>query len=151
MHCFASENQPYTGTWLFGVESWKSLKGQENVLLKNLQVKTRVENVRFLSWKIFFVGKYGIQSTNEMAFKRTVTLGASFRFPAIRFDAPTLLSFSGFTYTHAKCPPVGKSVVSVCKMTCRGLQKSFICFEKVLQKVLQWRNCFLSLYKSSST
>ena len=71
MHCFASENQTYTGTWLFGVESWKSLKGQENLLLKNLQVKTRVENVRFLSWRIFFVGKYGIQSTNEMAFKRT--------------------------------------------------------------------------------
>ena len=74
MHCFASENQTYTGTWLFGVESWKSLKGQENLLLKNLQVKTRVENVRFLSWRIFFVGKYGIQSTNEMAFKRTVPL-----------------------------------------------------------------------------
>ena len=106
MHCFASENQTYTGTWLFGVESWKSLKGQENLLLKNLQVKTRVENVRFLSWRIFFVGKYGIQSTNEMAFKRTVTLRASFRFPAIRFDAPTLLSFSGFTHAHAKCPTV---------------------------------------------
>ena len=85
-------------------------KGQENLLLKNLQVKTRVENVRFLSWRIFFVGKYGIQSTNEMAFKRTVTLGASFRFPAIRFDAPTLLSFSGFTHAHAKCPPVPLSV-----------------------------------------
>ena len=106
MHCFASENQTYTGTWLFGVESWKSLKGQENLLLKNLQVKTRVENVRFLSWRIFFVGKYGIQSTNEMAFKRIVTLRASFRFPAIRFDGPTLLSFSGFTHAHAKCPPV---------------------------------------------
>ena len=74
MHCFASENQTYTGTWLFGIESWKSLKDQENLLLKNLQVKTHVENVRFLSWKIFFVGKYGIQSTNEMVFKRTVPL-----------------------------------------------------------------------------
>ena len=41
-----------------------------------------------------------------MAFKRTVTLRASFRFPAIRFDAPTLLSFRGFTHAHAKCPPV---------------------------------------------
>ena len=39
MHCFASENSTYTGTWLFGVESWKTLKGQENLLLKNLQVK----------------------------------------------------------------------------------------------------------------
>ena len=69
-------------------------------------MKTRVENVRFLSWRIFFVGKNGIQSTNEMAFKRTVILRASFRFPTIRFDAPTLLSFSGFTHAHAKCPPV---------------------------------------------
>ena len=41
-----------------------------------------------------------------MAFKRIVILRASFRFPAIRFDAPTLLSFSGFTHAHAKCPPV---------------------------------------------
>ena len=88
----------------FGV--LKVFKGQENLLLKNLQVKTRVENVRFLSWRIFFVGKYGIQSNNEMAFKRTVTLHASFRFPAITFDAHTLLSFSGSTHAHAKCPPV---------------------------------------------
>ena len=51
----------------------KVFKGQENLLLKNLQEKTRVENVRFLSWKIFFVGKYSIQSTNKMAFKRAVT------------------------------------------------------------------------------
>ena len=105
MHCFASEIQTYTRTWLFGVESWKSLKGPENLLLKNLQVKTRVEKVWFLSENIFS-WKCGIQSTNEMAFKRTVTLRASFRFPAIRFDAPTLLSFSGFTHAHAKCPPV---------------------------------------------
>ena len=104
MHCFASENQTYTGPWLLALSL--VFKGQENLLLKNLQVKTRVENVRYLSWRIFFVGKYGIQSTNEMAFKRTVTLRASFRFPAIRFDAPTLLSFSGFTHAHAKCPPV---------------------------------------------
>ena len=74
MHCFANENQIYTGTVIFGVESLKSLKDQENLLLKNLQLKTRVENVRFLSWRTFFVGKYGIQSTDEMAFKRTETL-----------------------------------------------------------------------------
>ena len=73
MHCFASENQIYTGTVIFGVESLKSLKDQENLLLKNLQLKTRVENVRFLSWRTFFVGMYGIQNNNEMAFKRTVT------------------------------------------------------------------------------
>ena len=113
MHCFASENQTYTGTWLFRVESWKSLKGQENLLLKDLQVKTRVENVWLLSWRVF-LGKYGIQSTNEMAFKRTVTLHASFRFPAIRFAAPTLLSFGGFTHAHAKCPPVGPQTLTSC-------------------------------------
>ena len=33
-------------------------------------------------------------------------LYASFRFPAIRFDAPTLLSFRGCPHAHAKCPPV---------------------------------------------
>ena len=109
MHCFASENQTYTGLWLLALSL--VFKGQENLLLKNLQVKTRVENVRFLSWRIFFVGKYGIQSTNEMAFKRTVTLRASFRFPATRFDAPTLLSFSGFTHAHPKCSPVGRNMV----------------------------------------
>ena len=58
MHCFASENQIYTGTVIFGVESLKCLKDQENLLLKNLQLKTRVENVRFLSWRTLFVGKY---------------------------------------------------------------------------------------------
>ena len=111
MLCFVSKNQIYTGTVIFGVESFKSLKGQENLLLKNLQQKTRVEYVRFLSWRAFFVGKYGIQSTNEMGFKRTETL-ASFRFAAIRFDVPTLLSlptllsFSGCTHVHAKGPPV---------------------------------------------
>ena len=65
MHCFASGNQIYTGTANFGVESLKSLRLQENLLLKTLQLKTRVENVRLFSWKTFFVGKYGIQSTNE--------------------------------------------------------------------------------------
>ena len=35
MHCFASQNQTYTGTVIFGVESLKSLKGQENQLLRN--------------------------------------------------------------------------------------------------------------------
>ena len=41
-----------------------------------------------------------------MAFKRTVIFCASFHFPTIRFDAPTLSSFSGCTHAHAKCPPV---------------------------------------------
>ena len=74
MHCFASENQIYTGTVIFGIESLKSSKGQENLRRKNLQLKTRVENARFLSRRACFVGKYGIQSTNEMAFKSTETL-----------------------------------------------------------------------------
>ena len=35
--------------------------------------KSRFENVRFFSWRAFFVGtEYDIQSTNEIAFKRTV-------------------------------------------------------------------------------
>ena len=38
---------------IFGVESLKSLKGQENLLLKNLQLKTCVEKVQFLSWRTF--------------------------------------------------------------------------------------------------
>ena len=45
MHCFASENQTYTGTAIFGVEPLKSLTGQENFLLKNLQLKTRLETI----------------------------------------------------------------------------------------------------------
>ena len=40
MHCFGSKNETYTGTVIFGVESLKSLKGQENLLLKNLALKT---------------------------------------------------------------------------------------------------------------
>ena len=59
-----------TGTPIFGLEYFKSLKGQGNPLLKNLQLKTRVENVRFLPWTTFFVGKDGIQSTNKMALMR---------------------------------------------------------------------------------
>ena len=148
MHCFASENQTYTGTWLFGVESWKSLKGQENLLLKNLQVKTRVENVWFLSWRIFFVGKCGIQSTNEMVFKRTVTLRASFRFPAIRYDAPTLLSFSRFTHTQTKCPPVlcqhcriERDGISVIKFKATQIHLSFKCRFRS-----RWRLCCCSVH-----
>ena len=38
---------------IFGVESLKSLKGQENLLLKNLQLKTCVEKVQLLSWRTF--------------------------------------------------------------------------------------------------
>ena len=63
-----------TETVIFGVESLKSLKGQENLLLKNLLRKTHVENIQFLSRRTFFIRKYGIQSINEMTFKRTVTL-----------------------------------------------------------------------------
>ena len=104
MHCFASENQTYTGTWLFGIESWKSLKDQENLLLKNLQVKTHVENVRFLSWKIFLSESTVFKAPTKW-FLKGLYLYASFRFPSIRFDAPTLLPFSGCT----QCPPVVKT------------------------------------------
>ena len=54
MHLFATENQTYTGTWLFGVEPWKSLKGQENLPLKNLQVKNpRTKSPIFVMENIF--------------------------------------------------------------------------------------------------
>ena len=46
----------------------------------------------FVSWGKFFVGKYDIQSTNEIALKRTVTSRE--------------FSFSRCTHAHAKCPPV---------------------------------------------
>ena len=42
-----------------------------------------------------------------MACKRNAIFCASFHFPAIRFDAPTLLSFIGCAHAHVKCPPVG--------------------------------------------
>ena len=32
-----------------------------------------------------------------------------FQFHAIRFDTPTLLSFSGCTCAHANCPPVDRA------------------------------------------
>ena len=51
-------------------------------------------------------------------------LYASFRFPAIRFDAPALLSFSGCTHAHAKCPPVPPRDISswtICPSTCSSL------------------------------
>ena len=69
MHCFASENQTYTGTVIFGVESLKSLKGHENLMLENPALKTS----DFCHGEHFFVGtEYDIQSTNNIAFKRTV-------------------------------------------------------------------------------
>ena len=119
MHCFASENQTYTGTWLFGIESWKSLKGQEHLLLKNLLVKTRTENIRFLSWRIFLQESTVFKAPMKWLLKG-LYLYASFWFPAIRFDVPTLLSFSGYTHAHAKCPPVvtvRKLTAHVCKLT----------------------------------
>ena len=96
MHCFASENQIYTGIVTFGVEPFKSLKGQENLLLKNL---TCVENVPFFIMGKIFVGKYGIQSTNEIALKRTVTSRE--------------FSFSGCTHAHAKCLPVDVLILPI--------------------------------------
>ena len=114
MHCFASENQTWTGTVILGVESLKSLKFQQNLLLKNLQLKTRVENVRFLSWRTFFVGKSVFKAPTKWPLKG-LKLYASFRFAAIRFDAPTLLSFGGCTHAHAKCPSVDEHSLVVRK------------------------------------
>ena len=68
MHCIATENQTYTGKVIFDVESLKSLRGQENLMLKNPALKTS----DFCYGELFFVGKYDIQSTNEITFKGTV-------------------------------------------------------------------------------
>ena len=77
MHCFASQNQTYAGTVIFGVESVKSLKGQENQLLRNRAYRKRpifvMENI--------FVGKYDIQSTNETPFERDCNFTRVFDFP----------------------------------------------------------------------
>ena len=43
---------------VFGAEFLQSIKDEKNLVVKNLQLKTHVETVRFLSWRIFFVGKY---------------------------------------------------------------------------------------------
>ena len=123
MHCFASENQIYEGTVIFGVES---LKGQENPLLKNLQLKRLVENVRFLSWRAFFCSKVWYSKHQRNGLLKGLKLYASFRFPAIRFDAPTLLSFSGCTHAYAKCPPVRTRLVdSLFCITCSLENNSF--------------------------
>ena len=39
-------------------------------------------------------------------FQKDCNLTPGFRFPAIRFDTPTPLPFSGRTHAYAKCPPV---------------------------------------------
>ena len=55
---------------IFGVESLKSLKDQEKYITAEKSITENPRrNVRFLSWRTFFVGKFSIQSTNEMAFK----------------------------------------------------------------------------------
>ena len=105
MHCFAVKIRLIQEHDFLAL-SLESLKRPR----KPTAEKSKSENPRR---KRPIVGKYGIQSTNEMAFKRTVTLRASFRFPAIRFDPSTLLSFSGFAHAHAKCPPVGCGKLSL--------------------------------------
>jgi len=45
------------------------LKGQENLLLKNLQVKNLHRKRPIFVMENIFSRKYGIQSTNEMALK----------------------------------------------------------------------------------
>ena len=71
------ENQIYTGAVIFGVESFKVFKRSRKPTAEKSITETLRRNVRFLSWRTFFVRKYSIQSTNEMAFKhvnRIVTL-----------------------------------------------------------------------------
>ena len=59
MRRLVGENQIYTATVVFGAESLKSLKGQENLQLNHLQLKTSVQNVRFLSQRVFNCRKVG--------------------------------------------------------------------------------------------
>ena len=87
MHCSASENQTCTLTVIFGVES-----------LKSLQLRTRVENVGFLSWRTFSVGKYGIQNNN---FEKDCNFMRVFDFPPLDLKRPR--------YCHsADAPTMGK-------------------------------------------
>ena len=60
-----------------------------------------------------------------MAFKRTVTYRASFRFPTIRFDAPTPKSFRGFTDAHIKCPPQERLLEKVHATIPKGIVGDF--------------------------
>ena len=69
-------------------------------------------------------------------------LYAIFRFPVIRFDAPTLLSFSGCTHAHAKCPPVVTNSVTKHK-TIKSVRNLFVkMLTEVGHKKLQSR-CLL--------
>ena len=75
MHCFQVKLGSDTGTVIFGVEYFKSLKGQENLATAE---KSTTENPRrkrpiFVMDNFFFFGKYGIQSTDEMTLKRAET------------------------------------------------------------------------------
>ena len=60
-------------------------------------------------------------------------LYASFRFPAIRFDAPMLLSFSGCTHGHAKCPPVIASTLTSCQQ--HSWKNSFTCWSILVNQL----------------
>ena len=59
MHCFASENQIYTGTVTFGVEPFKSLKGQENLLsfsgCTHAHAKCRPVDIKVLILSILWI------------------------------------------------------------------------------------------------
>ena len=55
-----------TGTVIFGAQSFKSWKGQENLLLKNLQTENPHRKRPIFVMENIFCRKYG---TNEMAFK----------------------------------------------------------------------------------
>ena len=56
MHRFASENQTYTGTVIFGVEPLKSLKGQETFAEKST-IKSLPRNLLIFVMENIFCGK----------------------------------------------------------------------------------------------
>ena len=63
---------------IFGIESLKSLKGQENLMLKNLQLRTRVENVQFFVMELIFCRQVRYSKHQRIALKTTVTSTLNF-------------------------------------------------------------------------
>ena len=102
MHCFASENQAYTGTVIFGVESLKYLKGQETNCWK-MPLRQRpifvMENI--------FCRKVRYSKHQRNGFLKDCNIRQVYDFP------PSDLSFSGCTHAHAKCPPVQQHLSSL--------------------------------------
>ena len=82
------------------ISSTREIKYQANykLFIKNVATKQFFLAKKISEGWISLEGKYRNQKTSENKY--------CFQFPAIRFDAPTLLSFSGCTHAHINCSPV---------------------------------------------